>query len=403
MIFFFTNCVLGPGGGQSIMVRVANELASRRIPCAILDIPSGFIWKSLAKNQSDYVKLVSIEGRQDLDGIVSESDTVIAFQQHALLLATYFSQSNPRLLIWDISGFDWWDGFLSRGRPRWIMESGLMKRWRKRLALQCAAAKGIVFLNEVSRLSFQNTMECLSVGVGPIIPVPVPMPLQRPPLTRIVTAGNITHGVYIGRSEPWKVSPAKRIAQDFVLNNRIRLTVITDDVETFRQSLNIECNNIDFIEGLSGKHLETYLLDEADVCFGMGTACLEGARLGLPSILCDFTMDGSAFPPEYGYRWLFNEDSFSLGRKIGNIEKVPGFSGSEILSQLKCSSEEIGKRCWDAVSERYEISSVVGKLLTSVQETQLTLEPFRSNPGFRIFLTKNKLSRSLSITQRPWK
>jgi hypothetical protein len=326
-----------------------------------------------------------------LDGIVSENDTVVAFNSQIFTYVDSFKRSNPRLLIWDISGYGRWGQFLG-GRPRWVAESALMRRWRNRLACEIAMRNGVVFVDEVCQSSFKEIALPMAEA-GTIVPVPVP--LLNKPRMRTLLPDKVIRAVYIGRAEPWKIVPVKRIIQDFLRDNRMWLTIITDSTEQFRQRLGSGLNNIDFVEGLTGHELEAFLLAEADLCFGMGTACLEGARLGIPSILCDFTLDGSEFPPNYGYRWLFEERGFCLGRDIKGIVTVPGASGDRVLEQLSSSSLELGHRCWDAVRDKFEVSNVVDKLLKASEETRLTIDQFRDNPAVHLFQTKRRFLKWL--------
>lgn len=392
-------CACAPGGAQLIVVRVSEELASRGITCTVLDVPCGFVWNTLKKKENSYLRLINVEDWQSLDGIVSENDTVIAFHSQICTYADGFRRSNPRLLIWDISGYGRWDRFLG-GKPRWIMDSALMRRWRNRLACEIAMRNGVVFMDEVCQSSFKKIASPVTEA-GTIVPVPVPL-LNRPRMWTLLP-DKVIRAVYIGRAEPWKITPAKRIIRDFLQDNRMRLTIVTDSAERFRRKLGSGLDKIDFIEGLTGNKLEAFLLAEADLCFGMGIACLEGARLGIPSILCDFTLDGSELPPNYGYRWLFEERGFSLGRDVRGMGTVSGTSSDRVLEQLRSSSLELGHRCWSAVRDKFVVSNVVDRLLKASQETRLTIDQFRDNPGVRLFQTKRRLLKWLRGPQGPEK
>jgi hypothetical protein len=380
-------------------VRVSEELASRGIPCIVLDVPWGFVWNTLKKKGNSYIHLVTVEDRLNLDGVASENDTVVAFNHQVSTYASAFKRSNPRLLIWDINGYDWWEQFLG-GKPRWIMDSALMRRWRNRLACEIAVRNGIVFVNEVGQSSFKKIAWPMT-EVGTIVPVPVP--LLNKPRTRTLLPNKVIRAVYVGRAELWKIAPAKRIIRDFLRDNLMRLTIITDSAERFRQQLGAGLDKIDFIEGLTVNELESFLFAEADLCFGMGTACLDGARLGIPSILCDFTLDGSEFPANYGYRWLFEDRSFILGQEVRGMANVSNTSSDRVLEQLRSSSLELGHRCWSAVRDKFEVSNVVDKLLKAGQETRLTIEQFRDNPAVHLFQTKCKLLKRLRGPQGPEK
>lgn len=59
--------------------------------------------------------------------------------------------------------------------------------------------------------------------------------------------------------------------------------------------------------------LECFLRENIDLLFAMGTSALEGASLGIPTVLMDAitsTMSGT-----YKYKWVFNTINFTLGRR----------------------------------------------------------------------------------------
>ena len=49
----------------------------------------------------------------------------------------------------------------------------------------------------------------------------------------------------------------------------------------------------------------------------MGTAALEGAKLGIPTILLDISY--KSIKSEYNYRWLYERDGKTLGDNINEI------------------------------------------------------------------------------------
>ena len=57
-----------------------------------------------------------------------------------------------------------------------------------------------------------------------------------------------------------------------------------------------------------------YLADHIDILIGMGTSALEGAKLGVPTILVDAWE--SFYPVGYKYIWLFEAETFVLGERF---------------------------------------------------------------------------------------
>jgi hypothetical protein len=73
---------------------------------------------------------------------------------------------------------------------------------------------------------------------------------------------------------------------------------------------------------MSVKTLEDVLKYDVDVLLGMGTSILEGARLGIPSILLDVSY--GPVPDGYMFTWLQDRDGFTLGEIASSRPSIPG-------------------------------------------------------------------------------
>src|SRR5205823_7718665 len=58
-----------------------------------------------------------------------------------------------------------------------------------------------------------------------------------------------------------------------------------------------------FTGSLTGRDLQRYLIERVDLLVAMGTSALEGARLGIPTILLDIAY--GRVKEGYEYKWLF--------------------------------------------------------------------------------------------------
>ena len=64
------------------------------------------------------------------------------------------------------------------------------------------------------------------------------------------------------------------------------------------------------------KKTDEYLVLHADVLLAMGMAACDGAKLGIPTILLDFSY--APILRNYRFRWLFEAKDYSLGDVIGS-------------------------------------------------------------------------------------
>lgn len=80
--------------------------------------------------------------------------------------------------------------------------------------------------------------------------------------------------------------------------------------------------NIEFVEALSSAQLDTFLFKKCDLLFAMGTSALEGAKLGVPTILLDISYKEVA--SGYLFRWFYERQGFTLGDMVDEHHFSPG-------------------------------------------------------------------------------
>ena len=71
---------------------------------------------------------------------------------------------------------------------------------------------------------------------------------------------------------------------------------------------------IHFENEIKANQLDNYLINNCSILFAMGTAALEGAKLGIPTVLLDISY--KKISKEYNYRWLYERDGMTLGENI---------------------------------------------------------------------------------------
>ncbi|HTJ10966.1 MAG TPA: glycosyltransferase [Dinghuibacter sp.] len=77
-----------------------------------------------------------------------------------------------------------------------------------------------------------------------------------------------------------------------------------------------------FHGAIDHRDLDAFLLKEVDIMTAMGTSALEGAKLGIPTILLDY----SSLPvkKDYRFRFLFDTINYDLGHLITDRDFSPG-------------------------------------------------------------------------------
>lgn len=115
---------------------------------------------------------------------------------------------------------------------------------------------------------------------------------------------------------------------------------------------------------LVGETLDAYLVTHVDLLAAMGTSSLEGAKLGVPTILLDFSY--GSVPASYRFAWLHESDRYILGRVIDQRMLEPGNDSlARLIEAARSAPAE-----WSARSYRYcrdhHALAVVGRRLGDV-------------------------------------
>lgn len=87
--------------------------------------------------------------------------------------------------------------------------------------------------------------------------------------------------------------------------------------------------------------INDFLLNNADLHFAMGTAALDAAKIGIPTILVDYAT--KEFPDNYKYKWLFETKGFSLGRNLDKMPQDDGIIMDELLTITAANKEKLAQ------------------------------------------------------------
>lgn len=192
---------------------------------------------------------------------------------------------------------------------------------------------------------------------------------------------NIT---YIGRgNDKWKVFPVIKILEDLnKLKKEIQLTIITDSNTLFKQMINefVLNNNIiiHFINNIYGEKLEQYLLENSTLHISMGTSALEGAKLGIPTIVIDYSKQ--KFPDYYLYRWLYECENYCLAGEIkdGILPYSTGRNLGDIIDLI--STEEGYTKeslaCRTYLNKNHSIQSFISNIEDACKITRMTSQDY---------------------------
>jgi hypothetical protein len=107
-----------------------------------------------------------------------------------------------------------------------------------------------------------------------------------------------------------------------------------------------------------------------DVLFAMGTSALEGARLGVPTILLDFSY--ARIPSDYRFRWLLDARDFELGRLIDSTlcGQESAVSLRERFAELDRDPMEWSRRTFEYCRTHHSLDSGVNAFLAAASNAR---------------------------------
>lgn len=129
---------------------------------------------------------------------------------------------------------------------------------------------------------------------------------------------------------------------------------------------------------IAGKALDQFLLGHIDVLAAMGTSALEGAKLGVPTILLDPSY--GPITGDYKFRWLFESKDFILGEHI-NDSSFAFQNGSleRIMQDIMEDYSLLSAKTFDYCARNHSISTICEKFVSAVEMASFRYGDF--SPG----------------------
>ena len=166
------------------------------------------------------------------------------------------------------------------------------------------------------------------------------------------------------------IENAEKLHSDKIIN--IHIIGDGDCKEEIKQ---IETNRVrlKMLGYMTGNELNDYLTTQVDILFAMGTSVLEGAALGLPSVVCPndvAPITGNEFV------WLFDVKDYCLGWEPHQVSfcanKICTFE--QIISDIyeKHQKQQIGEQCRNFLKDKFNIEKNCGLLKKYLAKTCLS-------------------------------
>ncbi len=155
----------------------------------------------------------------------------------------------------------------------------------------------------------------------------------------------------------------------------IEMAIIGDGDEMF--DLKATCEkysgvNIKFLGEMNPSDLNSYLANNVDVLFAMGTSALEGASRKIPTLLLDYSY--SKIEELYKFDYIFNSTGYSLGTEFNSLIHTEKASSLEaILLSIKSGKKQIGLSCYQYWKNNFSLEIVSELFLDHLNKSTATI------------------------------
>lgn len=179
---------------------------------------------------------------------------------------------------------------------------------------------------------------------------------------------------YLGRAQDWKIYAVIRMLIDMcgLKDYSFHLHIFTDSQIVFKRMI---CKyigpntHVSFYEGYHGQRLLD-MLSTMDIHYAMGISTLEGAALGIPTLIAPLSY--GYVPNGFKYNWLYQDVEHYAGVILSDNCPNGHSTFEEVIKMVSVhkSALEISELCFQAVSG-FSLEAI-GESLQKV-DTKLTL------------------------------
>jgi len=412
IMFFFP--YRGIGGVPVLFLRLAHALAQRHpdVQLGLIDYPDGYMSRHV---NDERIEIITLEPGKK---IIVDDGAVVVLQSLPLwrLPGELAFQPGVRFLLWHLHPFNIAPGshWLTYGgaspslpfRLKSILFASQRRKLRK-LVEACHQHNGLVFMDGAN-------LDGVRVATAARITNPVYVPVPGSADTTNQEHAHMKPSTpfrcaWVGRLEDFKIPilvySMQRVASySEKVGRPVVFHVVGDgkdvaEILRLRDKLNSSLFTVVVHGVLPLNELDAFLLKYVDLLFAMGTAALEGAKLGLPVVLLDFSY--TQITGDYLYRYLFDSQTYTLGSPIKDSNYLTGNKSLEgIMEQL--GGDEYAT-CAERTQRYYLMNhgmeSVLGKFIDAVSKTEFTYSMVRRSglqrpdvPMHLLYTLKNLLS-----------
>lgn len=386
-------------GGVSVLYsRLYVELSSSKIcKVKVIDYKDGFIGSKILANQisEQFISFPNCD-KDSIDALKTTEDYVVLMSSTQIHRAkSFFSKYgiNPTVLVGVYHPFEASVEFIFKARRLLsFFDYRLIKYYQYLFPLsknrtlsfveQGVSLNGLYFMDMACYNATSYFLNLKSDYDRKVKLIPVPVPVKNNPAKQIDKSQSLSFG-YIGRVEDFKTMPLiEFISALSELNlDKIKMYIIGDgrDLSFLKQLVKSNYNNVDitFLGALSNEKSQEIFKNYVDIAACMGTAALDTASLGLPTIVLN-PLEKKV--ENYRYNWLHLNKNFILG----DYADAPWFLNDgktvrELIEEASNSYLEMSLESINYVKNNHSVEVVSQSIVDSANKSSFKLSDISFN------------------------
>lgn len=393
-VFVFCFPYRGIGGVPTLFMRIARRLASSdEHDVRVVDFPDGAMACGIAGSR---VRLIPYH--QDTE-VAIPADSILVFQSLNpwAMWPNLQIPDSVRLFFWNCHPFNLvpilpgMRGLLmSRPRLGRFVVATMLCRYRtvlRQLIDFMIQRRGLVFMD---RTNIETTEYYLRIRIPEPIYLPIPAGEIRSPVSRSQRhwSRDGLRLAWVGRIADFKYPILRHTLR--ALDGLVRgldVPVVFSIVGEGQYADNLRHDiaklknlKVQTLGEMSEDGLQQFLSEDVDVLFAMGTSALEGARLGIPTVLLDVAYGD--VPEGYVFTWIQERANFTLGELVSSRNVRPGNQSlRQLLTQVMSDYDSISRSVHAFYGNGHSLEGVARKFQVEAELSSCFYKDF-SVAGF---------------------
>jgi glycosyltransferase involved in cell wall biosynthesis len=374
IVFYFP--FRGVGGVSTLFLRLAREM-TELYDVYIADYSDGY----MSEHKPENVTLIAVDKNPEFP-----ESSMIIFQAFLPWRFPFIGKvsGNTKLLFWGMHPKNF-DPSILNGMHKKAHHALLANTInffavsrRKKLAnlVKYLFSRNALLLQD--RESIRSIKAMLSVDLPDVCFTPVPLPgvLVR----KSARAQEMLTFGWIGRICDFKYSilihVIRRLKSVSENVGPLELLIVgtgdyLEDVRAVARQVESDTYRIQFLGNISEAEIPSFLVDRVDFLFAMGTSAIEGARVGVPVFLTDYSY--SAIESTYQFKFFHENSGFCLGEEISSRHFENTSSLETKIEKAKSDYALQTRMSFQYWEDNFSLDVVLKKFISQLNETKATV------------------------------